>query len=183
MESKTSLIFDKKTRVNECGQSLLTTAQAQLAILNGIDISMCDFLDQETRQKYIDNYEQIYYHSCNLYDLSGTDPDVFHQVNSTVWNIPEEYMGIDVEDWLYKKCVRPEQTARVCEEIKIYKKYKLLDLLKVCMYLVDTFRKKNVIWGVGRGSSVSSYCLYLIGIHRVDSLKYNLDISEFLKGS
>jgi DNA polymerase III alpha subunit len=48
-------------------------------------------------------------------------------------------------------------------------------------YLVDTLRKNNVVWGVGRGSSVASYILYLIGVHKVDSIKYNLDINEFLK--
>jgi len=34
---------------------------------------------------------------------------------------------------------------------------------------------------VGRGSSVSSYILYLIGIHRVDSLRYGFSISDYLK--
>jgi len=42
-------------------------------------------------------------------------------------------------------------------------------------------RKNNLVWGVGRGSSVSSYLLYLIGVHKVDSYKYRLDIKEFLK--
>jgi len=49
------------------------------------------------------------------------------------------------------------------------------------IYFVDTLRKHNILWGVGRGSSVSSYILYLIGIHRIDSIKYNLNIGEFLK--
>ena len=48
-------------------------------------------------------------------------------------------------------------------------------------YLVDTLRKNNIIWGVGRGSSVASYVLYLLGVHRIDSLYYDLDITEFLK--
>jgi len=47
--------------------------------------------------------------------------------------------------------------------------------------MVDTFRKNNVVWGVGRGSSVSSYVLYLLGVHRVDSIKYKLNINEFLR--
>jgi DNA polymerase III alpha subunit len=48
-------------------------------------------------------------------------------------------------------------------------------------YLVDTLRENKILWGVGRGSSVASYVLYLIGVHKIDSLKYNLDIAEFLK--
>jgi DNA polymerase III alpha subunit len=57
----------------------------------------------------------------------------------------------------------------------------MLDLLRYLKYLVDTMRSKNILWGVGRGSSVASYCLYLLGIHKVDSVKYDLDIKEFLK--
>jgi DNA polymerase III alpha subunit len=37
------------------------------------------------------------------------------------------------------------------------------------------------VWGVGRGSSVASYVLFLIGVHRIDSMKYNLDYKEFLR--
>jgi DNA polymerase III alpha subunit len=54
-------------------------------------------------------------------------------------------------------------------------------LLQYLKYLVDTMRKNNIIWGVGRGSSVASYVLYLIGIHRINSLYYDLSIDEFLK--
>ncbi len=42
-------------------------------------------------------------------------------------------------------------------------------------------RDNEVIWGVGRGSSVASYVLYLIGIHKVDSMYYDLPINEFLR--
>jgi DNA polymerase III alpha subunit len=57
----------------------------------------------------------------------------------------------------------------------------MFDLLFYLKYLVDTLRENKVLWGVGRGSSVASYVLYLIGVHKIDSLKYNLDIAEFLK--
>jgi len=48
-------------------------------------------------------------------------------------------------------------------------------------YFVDTMQANNVVWGVGRGSSVASYVLYLIGVHKIDSIKYNLDWQEFLR--
>jgi len=38
-----------------------------------------------------------------------------------------------------------------------------------------------MIWGVGRGSSVASYVLYLLDVHRIDSMFYDLDPSEFLR--
>ena len=57
----------------------------------------------------------------------------------------------------------------------------MINLLYYLKYLIDTMRKNNIIWGVGRGSSVSSYVLYLLGVHKVNSLKYHLDIKEFIK--
>jgi DNA polymerase III alpha subunit len=54
-------------------------------------------------------------------------------------------------------------------------------LLQYLKYLVDTMRNNSVVWGVGRGSSVASFVLFLIGIHRINSLYYGLSIDEFLK--
>jgi DNA polymerase III alpha subunit len=48
-------------------------------------------------------------------------------------------------------------------------------------YVVDTLRANNVVWGVGRGSSVASYVLFIIGVHKIDSVKYDLDWREFLR--
>ena len=55
-------------------------------------------------------------------------------------------------------------------------------MLKTMKYIVDTLRTNNVVWGVGRGSSVASYVLHIIGVHKIDSVKYNLPIEEFFKG-
>ena len=57
----------------------------------------------------------------------------------------------------------------------------MIEVLKYLKYLVDTMRQHKILWGVGRGSSVASFCLYLLGVHRINSLKYNLDITEFLR--
>jgi DNA polymerase III alpha subunit len=57
----------------------------------------------------------------------------------------------------------------------------LFQLLQYLKYLVDTMRKHNIVWGVGRGSSVASYVLYLIGVHKINSMYYDLDIEEFLR--
>jgi DNA polymerase III alpha subunit len=66
-------------------------------------------------------------------------------------------------------------------ELSMFIHHNLIDVLKYLKYLVDTMRSNNVVWGVGRGSSVASYCLYLLDVHKIDSLKYDLDIKEFLK--
>jgi DNA polymerase III alpha subunit len=70
---------------------------------------------------------------------------------------------------------------RVCEEMDVYVDRGLTPVLKFMIYLVDTMRANNIVWGVGRGSSVASYVLFLIGVHKIDSMKYNLDYKEFLR--
>lgn len=97
------------------------------------------------------------------------------------WFIPKEYREMDIEKFLIEQCPK-ENYDRVVEELNLYKKHGMLDVLKVMKYLVDIMRKNSIVWGVGRGSSVSSYCLYLIGIHKIDSVKYRLPISDFFKG-
>ena len=83
---------------------------------------------------------------------------------------------------LYDLCETDEQRDRVSQELDLYIKHGMLDILYVMKYIVDTLRANNIVWGVGRGSSVASYVLYLIGVHKIDSIKYNLPITEFFKG-
>lgn len=99
-----------------------------------------------------------------------------------IWNMPDEYRTLDIEQWIWDQCPPwdPEHT-RVAEELEAYKARNMLDLLRWLKYFVDTCSKNNIVWGVGRGSSVASYILYLIGVHKINSLKYNLDWREFLR--
>jgi DNA polymerase III alpha subunit len=110
-------------------------------------------------------------------DISLEDYD---QIQQSQWFMPDEYKNMDIEQFLVDQC--PKQNyERLVDELVLFRQYNMIAVLKYCKYLVDTMRKHNIIWGVGRGSSVASYVLYLIGIHKIDSIKYNLDIREFLK--
>lgn len=110
----------------------------------------------------------------------------FDRINTYL--IPKHYLDIDVEDYVrtivsnrVNGIDNDEVSQRVEMELSEYKARNLYPVIRVLIYIIDTMRKHNLVWGVGRGSSVSSYVLYLIGVHKVDSLKYNLDIKEFLK--
>ena len=95
--------------------------------------------------------------------------------------MPESYKSFDIDLYLLSLCNTEIETDRVLEEIKLFVQYDMIDLLCYLKYLVDTMRENNIVWGVGRGSSVASYCLYLLGVHKINSIKYDLDIREFLK--
>ena len=104
------------------------------------------------------------------------------QVDTTNWFIPYEYKTMDIVDWLYQRCPTPEVRERVVEELRLFAKHDMIPVLKTMKYVVDTLRANNVVWGVGRGSSVASYVLFIIGVHKIDSVKYKLPINEFFKG-
>jgi DNA polymerase III alpha subunit len=104
------------------------------------------------------------------------------QIDITNWFIPYEYKTMDILDWLYQQCPTPEIRERVVEELRLFAKHDMIPVLKTMKYVVDTLRANNVVWGVGRGSSVASYVLFIIGVHKIDSVKYKLPINEFFKG-
>jgi DNA polymerase III alpha subunit len=102
-------------------------------------------------------------------------------IDITEWFIPYEYQQMDIESFLVDNC--PKQNYdRLVQELEIYKSNNMIPVLKAMKYVVDTLRANNVVWGVGRGSSVASYVLFIIGVHKIDSVKYKLPINEFFKG-
>lgn len=105
----------------------------------------------------------------------------FHQQQQSNWHMPDEYKTLDIAKWLLDQCNTDEELQRVGKELLLYQERDLFDLLKYLKYAVDTFRKNRIVWGLGRGSSVSSYVLYLIGVHKINSIYYDLDIEEFLR--
>ena len=105
----------------------------------------------------------------------------FDRMYQNTWYMPEEYKTMDIAKWVLDQCKTDEELQRVGDELIKFQQRDMFILLRYCKYLVDTMRKHNIVWGVGRGSSVASYVLYLIGIHRINSIFYGLDIDEFLK--
>jgi DNA polymerase III alpha subunit len=97
------------------------------------------------------------------------------------WYIPDEYLELDIAKFVLDQCNTEAELQRAGEELLLYQERDMFILLRYLKYLVDTMRKHNIVWGVGRGSSVSSFVLYLIGVHRINSLFYQLEVEEFLK--
>ena len=110
------------------------------------------------------------------------------------WNIPEQFLTLNVEKFVQDKLfgelsrngwlenvIAATYAKRTVRELNLYKSMGLYDVLRTIIYIINTLESKNIVWGVGRGSSVHSYVLYLIGVHDVDSVMYNLDIEDFLR--
>jgi DNA polymerase III alpha subunit len=105
----------------------------------------------------------------------------YHRNLSNYWFIPDKYINIDVEQYVLNMVSTEVERQRIAHEMKLYLNRNLEPVLRLIIYLVDLMREKQIVWGVGRGSSVSSYVLYCIGLHKVDSIKYDLSIEEFLR--
>lgn len=119
--------------------------------------------------------------SISLYQEKEISINEFDNFNQSDWLMPDAYKSMDIEMFILEQCNTVVEFERVAEELLLFRQHGMVDLLKYLKYLVDTMRENNIVWGVGRGSSLASYCLYLIGVHKIDSIKYQLDITEFLK--
>jgi DNA polymerase III alpha subunit len=121
------------------------------------------------------------------------DQKIFDGALQSEWFMPDKYKKIDVDDFCMRKLMKIKnvthpsaviystESERAYEELAAFDERGMYNLLRYMIYLVDFMRENNIVWGVGRGSSVASYVLYLIGVHKVDSIKYNLDWREFLR--
>lgn len=114
----------------------------------------------------------------NELNISIIDFDIQNQNN---YFMPDEYKNLDIAKYILDLCVTDVELQRVGTELLLYQERNMFNILKYLKYLVDILKSNNIVFGVGRGSSVSSYVLYLLGVHKINSLYYDLDITEFLK--
>ena len=121
------------------------------------------------------------FQGIKVYEKPEEDLKFFDEANQCTWFMPEGAVHENLVEMLYGMCETEVQRARVDLELELFIQHGMFDLLFYLKYLVDTMRENNIVWGVGRGSSVASYVLFLIGVHKIDSIKYDLDIKEFLK--
>lgn len=112
---------------------------------------------------------------------SAVSREEFDHRCQTRWFMPKEYQQLDIAEYLLNLCKTDAELQRVGQELLLYQERNLFDLLRYLKYLVDLMTENRLIWGVGRGSSVASYVLYLLGVHKINSIYYDLDPEEFLR--
>ena len=165
------MIFDEQDLCDLVMQGQDITAMRNVLVSSDVDIEKLIYLIQDPGQLM----------TWTFPDASERSVPEFDLLRHNQWLMPQQYQELDIAKHLLDLCHSPEQLQRVGEELLLYQQYNLFDLLRYLKYLVDVMRANNVIWGVGRGSSVSSYVLYLLGVHRIDSMYYDLDPREFLR--
>jgi DNA polymerase III alpha subunit len=154
-----------------------------------VHVVLCDQNDDV--DKFNEVCEEQGINKLQKYIPLDVDQKTFDGVCQSEWFMPDEYKELDIKVWLLEKLqeelqsdphsVYTEFLPRVNEELQAFTERGMIPLLRYMIYLVDFMRENDIVWGVGRGSSVASYVLYLIGVHRIDSIQYDLDWREFLR--
>lgn len=166
------------------GQLIFSEDDVINLYLQGHDITTLNHLlvdstiDLETAAHILDNVPAFIKYDELAQQQSVEEWDHRCQAN---WYMPQEYKDLDIAEYVLGLCNTDAELQRCGHELMLFQERNLFDLLRYLKYLVDTMRKNNLIWGVGRGSSVASYVLYKLGVHRIDSLYYELDPAEFLR--
>ena len=168
--------------VNQYGQVELTEQQAFDALynktifnLNGVYIDQPEQYNTAVKTN-ADSIDLLYSLPKETVSVQEFDRTLQQQ-----WFIPDQYKNFEIVGFLLDQTTNEVEYQRVVEELELFYQHNMVDLLIYLKYLVDTMKDNNIVWGVGRGSSVSSYCLYLLKVHRINSIKYDLDIREFFK--
>ena len=170
-----------KIKINETGDCIYTENDAMELLYSNPNLDISKLFFENPKQYNISIMDTGLPFKKLQSVPSRPSPKVFDADMINNWYMPIKYSKIDVKDYLLKKCQTQEERNRVEQEYKLFEKKKFIRVLQFLIYFVDTLRTNNIVWGVGRGSSVASFCLFLIGIHKINPLQYNLNIAEFLR--
>jgi len=170
--------------VDEWGRTIVEADSVIDLILKGIDLTTVVVEDSPLIQAYNEwcaNFDKPDY-LLNLPEPMDHSPEEEHAERATTWFISSDIQQIDVRRFLLEEMCNDDVCRdRVNLEMDLFEERGLEPLLQLMMFLVDHFRRNKIVWGVGRGSSVASYVLFLIGVHKIDPILYGLDVHDFLK--
>lgn len=169
-------------RIDNVGHCLYTEDEAFNLIMQGVNVDSIYIENGNNLNKLLRNYEVKDFN--HYFAVDPGDEDTFHRLSQKTWDMPEKYYKFDIVDYLRYKALpysNPAYYHRFEQEISKFEEYNLLDLLRYMKYMVDTLQEHNIVWGVGRGSSVASLCLYLLGVHSIDPVQFDISFDEFLK--
>lgn len=171
-------------KTSRYGEVVLESQDIEDMILQGRDVSdihhaRVSGIDiQQLRDMFPDLSNIQTWQMAEDRDISVSEFDQEHQNR---WLMPREYQELDIAQVVLDLCATPEELQRAAQELLMFQDRDMMPVLQYMKYLVDTMRANNIVWGVGRGSSVASFVLYLLGVHRINSLYYELDPGEFLR--
>lgn len=170
-------------KINQYSEQIFNEDDLCNLVMTGVDLGTLDGMmvdhtvNIDSVAELLDRVPQLIASS----DSNTQTVEEFDRQCQSNWFMPDEYKQLDIAEYVLSLCKTDAELQRVGTELLLYQERNLFDLLCYLKYLVDTMTTNRLIWGVGRGSSVASYVLYLLGVHRIDSMFYELDPEEFLR--
>jgi hypothetical protein len=167
---------------NKFGELIFNNDDLLNIIMQGQDLTMLDGLivDDTVNLTGWNNFAESM-PKLQPQQLRTCSTAEWHAQQQHNWHMPTEYANMDIAAHVLGLCNSQDELQRCGQELLLYQERDLFDLLRYLKYLVDTMIANQIIWGVGRGSSVASFVLYKLQVHRIDSIHYNLDVQEFLR--
>ena len=110
---------------------------------------------------------------------------------SQEWLLPPDYKDLDLDQCVHTAFISflsksdysddevNQASLRLVDELIEINRRGMVEFTKTIIFVLHTFRKKNIVWGVGRGSSCASYVLFILGLHVVDCVRLNVPMEEF----
>lgn len=163
------------------GVSVISPEQLVDALLRGADISKLRLTEHTD--------ETILFNDNAGEELQLVKPEPVRL--DFAWKLPEPHLSMDLQSTVVARAVDrlkelnyPEDVhlracQRIQDELDEIERRGMVEFVKTIIYILDTFRQKGVVWGVGRGSSCASYILFILGLHSVDPVLYDVPLSEF----
>lgn len=165
------------------GDSSMSADRMAEVLLSGKSIDGIHPLEIDASVKkynmYTDNHLTLK-NDIKPYDFSYTIPEEYQNINLQKYILTKLLEVVKRDEIINKEAIEA-RISRVMEELKLFKEYNMENLVRTTIYIVDQFDKNSVVWGTGRGSSCACYCFYLIGLHEVDSIFYDLALNEFFR--
>lgn len=163
------------------GVSIIHPDQLAAALLTGV---------QPHQLRLTETNEDVELFNDNSAEHLSTNVDEPVKLDFS-WQLPEPHLSMDLRATIvaravdrllqlnYPEDVHLKACQRIQDEFEEIERRGMVEFVKTIIYILDTFREKGVVWGVGRGSSCASYVLFILGLHSVDCVKYDVPLTEF----
>lgn len=154
------------------GRSIVTPQHFARETLRGRNTDHLFVVDTYDSQVY-----DLHYHRKTSSDIDEIEID------------PESHIHTDedMDELLHRITESPRLThgepgiIRVEKELAYFEKTNNITFLLKCSDLIQQFKEDKVVFGVGRGSACASFILYLLEVHDIDPVKYDIDFNELAK--
>jgi len=168
---------------DELGRPIYTSESVREALYaDDLDvIHTIEFQNQYDINKFNQSADELDIQQIQIHSAVNTSKLEYDKELSANWLMPEKYKSIDVALYVLERCHTNQERERAGEELLEFNNRNLFPLLQYMIFLVDTMRENNIVWGVGRGSSVASFVLYILGVNKINPILYDLDWREFLR--